>query len=162
MAEFENPTRRYKWFRPRQAARGYGFIGATNTPIVSLFNDSTGPELLVVRALRVVSSTGALSTSDFAQQGELGTEYGQPVLPLVPSMAAPPGTIYVADVTSVPQINGYNFTGPQSIDVFWEQDFPLAVIEPGWSYGLIGSIGKNLQVSFVWEHIFADELDFYY
>lgn len=160
--EGENPTRRYKWFRPRQAARGFAIVQPTNYAAVGLFNNSTGPQYLVVRAMRIYDDTGVLFAQDYNLRGHL-TSISQTSIPIVSSTPQIPGQVYYDDLAAFPDNTGYQFDGPKDTDVYWEQPFPLAVIEPNWSYVVVNATtGDVTQVAFIWEAVDPDELDFLY
>jgi hypothetical protein len=162
VAESENPTRRYKWFRPRQAARAtYYNPGFTNFfATVDLYNNSTGPYYLVVRALRISSFSGALQGTLYYARGQTTGSYKNGV-PLVPSSATPPGLVGQAAIAAIPANQDFAFEQAASVDNFWNHDFPLAVLEPGGALVCSNKVVTvDLQVAFIWEYITADELDF--
>lgn len=152
--EGENPTRRYKSFRPRQAMLGsYLSTAPTHTATISLFNNSTGAQYLVVRDL-FIPTVSAAPAFVSQQQGQIGTTAGLQQ-PVVSSNAALPGLVFFNDTTTV-----YNSAWLWSNGSF-SHEFPLAVLLPGWSFVVQARTGAQaLAVGFIWEAIFADELDF--
>jgi hypothetical protein len=156
--EGQNPTRRYKWFRPRQAARGTENAGATNYATVRLYNDSTGPVILVVR--EVVWLTGAGTLSIAMGQGSIGVAgaFGS-IQNLIPGTARIPGKLLVNDDAAL-QVPDYVFsTGAPYAS--WLHDFPFTVIPPNWHLAMQNrSQGVSCLVGVMWEAILADQLDF--
>lgn len=160
--EGENPTRRYKWFRPRQAAQTGGGITPTNFGAVGLFNDSIGDRVLVVRSIRATSDGVNIEAQTYNLHGHLSTiQAGQ--IPVMSSTPQIPGTLYMQDLASLPSNLGYQFSAVINGDSYWPHDFPFAVIEPGWSLVAVNEQqGKSTTVSFMWEAIYIEELDFFW
>lgn len=161
MAEGDQGTRRYKWFRPRQAARGQGFIsGPTNYGTVALWNSSTAAQIMVVRALRVLTSSQDTPSVCYLQ-GSIGGTAGV-VQPLVPGDAAPPGKITsLDDATQITP--DWWFSLPSSGDDWWPHNFPFAILLPNWSLVVqANSKAENCRVSFLWESITEDQLDYFW
>jgi hypothetical protein len=157
--EGENPTRRYKWFRPRQAARGYADSGVTaNFGTVSLFNDSLGSHYLVVRSFFAGHNSGdnaVLSVS----QGVLGTVVAGATQSIVAGDAKLPGALYIA--TPAAALSAPLISSNSSQDPSLYAGFPLVVLLPGWSLVEQPANGAaRMDGFFLWEAIFADELDF--
>lgn len=154
-----NPTRRYKWFRPRQAVRAH-FLTVTpaNWATLALFNNSTGSQLLVVRDYGIDPFSTAAGVI-FFQQGKFGTLQAGDVTPIVPSGGALPGQFYYDDeatARSTAQIGAVSGTPQQ-----WVHDFPFWIIEPNWSLVFqSNTIGQAVGVFVGYEAIFADELDY--
>ena len=163
--EGENPTRRYKWFRPRQAMRGYITVSPNNDGTLSLFNNSSGTHLLVVRALSMgwIGGTNGLNVGTFYNQGALGT-VGGVVQPLLPSGAALPGLLYSLDDTTnrVARWDYLNQPGLTETLGWWQHDFPFAILEPGWALCAHFVAGTKLTFSAMWEAIYPEELDWLY
>lgn len=165
MAEGENPTRRYKWFRPRQAARGSITLGnVTNYSTVALFNSSSGAHYLVIRDYETIFADPGGLTSIGYVQGQLGTAGGVKT-PLVPGEAVPPGILTSLDSATLltldwplPWMGG----AMNNSSAWWPHNFPFAVLPPGWSFVLQdNAVGSGLaQLNVMWEAILADELDF--
>src|SRR5215470_9005811 len=81
MPEGLNPTRRYKWFRPRQANRGYTpLVTPTNHLTAYLYNQGTGAQVLVVRqvywTLTGTALMGFVSGNAGSSQTTLGPMVG--------------------------------------------------------------------------------------
>ncbi len=156
--EGQNPTRRYKWFRPRQAARGAvtGFF-ATNYATISLFNTSQGPHVLVVRDFRVISNSGGNFVVANVQ-GSLGSAAGT-VANLFPADGAMPGQTYRFDNPNTLTAD-YGFQTSSGF-MGWPHDLPFGFIQPGWSLAFQStSTGQTIGLAFLWEAIGIDELDF--
>jgi len=161
MDEFQNPARKYKWFRPNQAARGFASVSATNKATVSLFNNSKGRNFLVVRDVRPWIADASLDLAVSYNNGQVGTSAGT-AQPLVPSMPAPAGQVFAID-TATAYNEDYSLISAAWLPGIWPHDFPFAVLEPGWSLVIQSTNnGLTLLCSFVWEAIEADQLDWFW
>lgn len=157
--EAENPTRRYKHFRPRQAARGgVGAVTPTNYATFALFNNSTASQLLIVRAVSYgINSApvqwGMIEARLTGTPGQTGNYF--------PSMGELPGLVDFSDQPAIlpgDYVDGYSLETSVSLAPF---PFPLAVIEPGWSFFIQAtSMGNPSAAGFIWEAIFPEELDY--
>lgn len=158
MSEGLNPTRRYKWFRPRQAAWLFGSFTATvNLSDIVLYNNSTGAQVIVVRDIYLILGNNGQPLLMKPVQGQFATLDSSFVpFPVVPSGPRPPGQIFTLDdataLSKVPEINSVA-GGP-----IWNHDFPLWVLEPNWS--LILQCAAGFAVSFLYEYLTIDELDY--
>lgn len=159
--EGENPTRRYKSFRPRQAARGLISPSGSNSTTACLYNNSTAAQILVVRDIVPYANSAPYAVVTSYQQGLLGTKGGL-VTPLWPGEAALPGVLTNFDTATA-------FTGDYALPIFqvangyafWTHNFPFAIIPPNWSLVVQDGTNRGIyQVSFMWEAVFPDELDF--
>jgi hypothetical protein len=160
-----NPTRRYKWFRPRQAARG--FISNYNTshdPAAGVLNNSTNAQLLVVRAvIATPAPTGGADFGLFYVQGNPGTAGGT-VRSLYPDTGNLAGQMWLFDTTTDYQIDFglQSVLGNVASAAVWPYDFPCGIVPPGWSLGFQVQGGPGyLTVSMLWEAIALEELDYY-
>lgn len=169
--EGENPTRRYRWFRPRQAVRGYGeSTTQLHYTTMSLYNDSTAAELLVVRHYTVQGVQdsqfqigvvqGALGSPAGGQTGAPGPFVGN----YLNQTGKRAGVINFLDDPLAR--DGDFFTvvdGPNLFTSRWDHDFPFAVLLPHESLFFQNATpGNEIQLALVWESIFPDELDFAY
>jgi hypothetical protein len=156
--EFDNPARRYKWFRPRQANRGViSLAGPTNSATLSLFNNSTGAHLLVVRAWSVAPTT-AMQVLIASQRGPQGSAGGV-VTPIVAGEAAQAGALYSLDTATA--LTPDWIAPVQTNWATWAQDFPFAIVMPGWSLSFQDSTAaETMYLAIFWEAILPDELDF--
>jgi hypothetical protein len=158
--EGENPTRRYKWFRPRQAANGYApLVAPTNYGTAGLFNNSTGAQYLAVRAFHCGGSTGAQLWSWLPglPSGATVQTTSQPALA---NVARLPGQIWTLDAAT---LLGDPFADYSAdTDFGWRHDFPFVIIPP--NYSLVyqqQATGNMVTFTITWEAIEADELDFW-
>lgn len=158
MAEGENPTRRYKSFRPHQASRGG--ITATQTAVnfatVSLFNSSTATQLLVLRSCGAAFSAGNILRG--YNQGPLGSHQGTE-FPLFPDVGSFPGQIYFQDAAAVlPRMIPWVIGG----DTADYGPLPIAILPPRWSFVLQSdTAGVSITYAdFMWEAVWSDQLDF--
>jgi hypothetical protein len=153
-----NPLRRYKWFRPRQAMRGViGITPSTNYGTVSLFNNSTAAQLLVVRDFFVITGTAGI-VDIILYQGSLGSAGGQ-MQPVVSGDAVTAGQLYSLDDASI-------LTADYAVNTAynqprWGHEFPFQILQPGWS--LVFQFATKtvlIDLSIMWEAILAEELDY--
>lgn len=156
--EIFNPKRRYKEFRPRQALRGMKVTGTpTNLATVGLFNNSSGPQLLVVRDLTINGpASDTVNISNVV--GQIGSSQGL-VHAMVPSQPGNPGLIASIDTATV--YPGDYAAALSTIGSFvWNHDLPFAVVEPGFSLVFQdGTAAHGITISLIWEAIATDELD---
>src|SRR5262249_60582120 len=90
--ELYNPTRRFKHFRPREAVRALKATAVpTNRATVSIFNNTTGPRVLVVRDFTITGTANDTVATSFAT-GQIGSSQGL-VSGLVAGEALPTGLI---------------------------------------------------------------------
>ena len=155
--EIFNPTRRYKHFRPREAARAQKTLTPTNKATFSLYNDTTGRSVLVVRDFTVQGTANDLVGTSY-QSGQIGTSQGL-VQPLMPSGGKTAGLL--ASIDTVTTYASDYILALSSLGAFvWQHDFPFAVIEPGWSLVFQAATAAHATtVAVVWESIQIDELD---
>ncbi len=162
--EGENPTRRYKWFRPRQAARFWNpheNVASAYTTLY-LYNNSTGPHVLVVRDIYPFSSNDNVCYFAY-ERGFSGSVTGT-IVSLYPGEALPPGQLYYEDRASAISPD-YQFpltiTGNPNPQLNWNHNFPFAVIPPGWSLVLQnGGTADGLGVAGFYEYVTIDQIDF--
>lgn len=155
-----NPRRKYKEFRPRQAVRGFKNTGTpTNLATVSIYNDSTGPFVLMLRDLAVSGNANDLVALSFFR-GQVGSSQGL-TSPVVAGDAKQNGLIASIDtVTVYPADYTLPLTG-QGV-YYWFHEFPLAGVLPGFSIVLQeGTAAHGIAISAVWEAIAIDELDYF-
>jgi hypothetical protein len=143
--------------------RGRGEVsGAAHFATVSLYNNSTGAQVLVVRDLHVDSNGEPIGTGYVS--GTIGTHTGLEASLLVGD-AIKPGLVYTLDDTTLLSYD-WGSTNGTAVDAWWPHDFPFAVIQPGWSLFVQcnnrGATPADYIVSFAWEAITSDELDFLY
>jgi hypothetical protein len=154
--EGENPGRRYKFFRPREAARGYiSVAGGSAFPSVYLFNNSSS-HYLVVRDFQTQVGSGSLIYLA-SVRGHTGTQGGT-IHPYVADMAQPAGQLWSDNAaTAISPDNLQKNTGNSPI---WGHDFPIGVIAPGWSMVFQQEISTaTMEIGIIWEAILPDELD---
>lgn len=156
--EYQNPTRRYKAFRPRQAYRGVITLATpTNNATLSLYNSGSGPQVLVVRAFTVAPTT-AKSVFIAREKGSQGSSGGliQPVMGATP---AGPGQLFSLD-TATALTPDYLAT-PQSNSPIWPYEFPVDVLVPGHSLVFQDTTAAEaFSLAILWEAITVEELDF--
>jgi len=159
--EIYNPTRRFKNFRPREAVRALKATGVpTNRATVSVYNNSTGPRVLVVRDYTVSGTANDFVATSFAV-GQVGSSQGL-VSGLVAGEQLPQGLIASIDTTTV-YAGDYSIPLGQPGFFEWYHDFPFAVVLPGWSLVFqCNTVAHALTVSAMWEAVSIDELDFFW
>ena len=157
--EGENPTRRYKFFRPRQAARGYISVsGGSAFPSVYLFNP-TSTHYLVVRDFQPVVGSGSLLYIA-SVRGKTGTQGGT-IHAFVGDTTTPAGQLWSDNAaTALTPDNLQRDTGNSSM---WSHDFPIGIVGPGWSMVFQQAVSTTtLELALIWEAILPDELDWSY
>jgi len=156
-------TRRYKWFRPRQAVRGSTQDQTANNYWTgALYNNSTGPSVLVVRDLRWFPLNHNIFYLTYYQGRLAGTNL--PAQPYFPGDATPAGLVDWSDQGSTLGAYDYSFVQPSGRWVaWWPHDFPIAIVPPGWSFvGQSQAKGEDGTLSLVWEVVSIDELEYMY
>jgi len=155
--EGENPTRRYKWFRPRQAAcAAAANVTTADYGTFFLFNNSQGSHYLVVvdAFLPIGSAIGARIKKSQGFSGSIAN----PTYPFIAGEATLPGLLYYSDEATA--FTDYDQLAQTYNPAFNNMVVPRAVIPPGWSW-VVGSPshGVEVSISVLWEAIFPDELD---
>ena len=149
---------------PRRCAVGYGSPETTGTPTVSLYNNSTGAHLLLVRDFQCrYKATDPVEIDVAIVQGVYnGSTFAMHGVPIFSGAPQPPGDIYVLDdPDSISLV--FAFTTGSTPAPLWTHDFPLAVIGPGYSWvaqGGAAATGFNLQI--FWEWMTPDDFEHYY
>lgn len=159
--ELYNPTRRYKHFRPREAARGLKATTVpTNRATISIFNNSTGPRILVLRDF-TLNGTAADTVNTSYQPGQIGSSQGL-VASMLPSQPSPGGLIASIDTATV--YPGDYQLALSSLGIFvWQHDIPFGVVEPGFSLVFQVNVAAHaLAVAAIWEAVSIDELDWFW
>ncbi len=162
-SDWNNPARRYKWFRPREAMRGQATpstAGAGDYNTKALYNDSTGPIVLVVRHWNCqVTAAGVVNF--FYNQGRLtGTNY--PAQPLYPGDALKNGLVDYSQPSSAGTPDFAIYLGAAGMEI-WRHEYPFAILPPGWSLVIqAGSTAAVMGAAFLWECVRIDELDYFY
>jgi|SRR6266481_1263959 len=156
--EGENPTRRYKWFRPRQAARGaIQLSGPANHATLSLFNDSKSTDVLVVRQFLVSGGSNGLVAVALMQTAQGSA--GGAIVPVVSGERRLSGALYSLDTAVLITPDYYLDFGDDA--TIWPIVLPFQVLEPNWSLVFQDlNNAQTMQLSILWEAIEADELDF--
>ena len=163
MAEGDPGTRRYKWFRPRQAARGgvpATTAGSGKFATISLYNSSTGPRVLVIRDWSISSTVGHVHGAGY-NQGRLSGTAGV-VTPFFPGDRAPAGLVdyQAANAALTPDYYVENLSGSS---MQWFHDFPFAIVPPGWAFYIqCVTANTNIDGGFIWEEVSIDELEYFY
>jgi hypothetical protein len=156
--EGENPSRRYKWFRPRQAYRGYILLAATHLWTLSLYNSGSSPKILVPRHFLPYDTSSTLV--DIALQRGTQGNSGGTISPVVPDTPTGNGTLYSLDTTTAVTPD-YFMTTNVLASTGWPLTIPFQVIQSGWSLTFQGSVaGKTGILAILWEEITMDELDY--
>lgn len=156
-----NPRRRYRDFRPREAMRGRSITGVpTNRATVSLYNNSTGRAALVVRDLSM-SGTANDTVAISYVGGQVGSTAGLQAA-LVANEAVFAGLVASIDTTTVYPGDYIAPLSAQGIFI-WTHDFPLGVVQPGYSMTFQCSTAAHaLTLALVWESVEIDQLDYFH
>ncbi len=147
----------YPRFNPYRAMRGGLLAGSpTNLGTLSVFNDSTGADLIAIWG---VLSTEAITLQQAfgATQGALGAATGtmQSYITGEPRKA---GQLNYLDTTTVlaPSLV-LNGVYSQSVTIL--PPVPLAILQPGWScYVQNQNAARVLSVSFLWQAVHIEDL----
>lgn len=162
-SDWNNPARRYKWFRPRQAFRGgipSTTAGAGKFATFSLYNSSTGPIVLIVRDWQFVG--GSASMVFGYNQGRLAGTAGTQNR-LVPGDAAGAGLVDYQAANAALTTTDYHLPIVPTAANQWMHDLPFAVVPPGWAFFLQCSTAATaITGALLWEEIAIDELDYFY
>jgi hypothetical protein len=157
--EHLNPTRPYHDVRPRQMARGLiTLTGPATSATLSLYNESLGDRLLVVRAYNLFTTVAHLVLVQL-QQGKQGTAGGS-VAPMIPGENVA-GTLYSLDTATVLPAPDY------MVDVIynrpaWDYAFPFQVLHPNWSLTFQDTTAaETMRLALMWEAIYPDQLDYF-
>ena len=157
--EGENPTRRYKWFRPRQAVTGsFSTPTPTNWATIWLYNDSTAGQVMVIRNVTINPNLNA-GLQYFERKGKSGILQAGGLHNYIQETAKLAGVFYYSDEATqfTDDILGASIASP----VTWNHEFPFRILQPGWSLVAQAlSSGANCGLIATWESIEADELDF--
>jgi hypothetical protein len=156
--EHLNPTRQYHDVRPRQMARGLITLTPVNSATLSLYNESLGDRLLVVRAYNLFTTVAHLVLVQL-QQGKQGTVGGASA-PTIPGEAVN-GTLYSLDTATALTSPDYIVDLPYNRPA-WDYAFPFQVLHPGWSLTFQDTTAAELmRLAIMWEAIYPDQLDFF-
>jgi hypothetical protein len=160
-----NPSRRYKWFRPRQAVRGHSDFtsGVNRYNIQGVQNNSNGSHVLVVRDwIIMAAAVGGGAGGWYASQTSPGTSGSLSIQNYMATAGQLPGTMVAGDSATSNYPNVWlNQINPGQF-LSWPHDWPFGVVEPGWCL-LWVSAGQNISagVSMIWEAIPIEELDYF-
>jgi hypothetical protein len=154
------PRRKYRDFRPRQAMRGFKGTGVpTNLATVGLYNNSTGPLVLAVRDIQIGGTAGDFIAMSY-QNLQLGGTSGK-VQALDSSGSVQSGLINGID-TATAYAGDYQFPLGTQGDFNWYHEFPIAILIGGVSLVMqCVTAAHAINVSFTWEAIAVDELDYF-
>lgn len=150
----------YPKLRLRHCARGkIGLASPSSGAVAYLFNNSTGRDLLAVWHVSALIELVPYATLVGAIQGHNGNAGGATGT-LVTGETAMPGALYVDDTATPPASDFYvpqNYSGADS----WPHDYPLAILQPGWSLFLAipGATGAQFNASFLWQRCGAEDID---
>jgi hypothetical protein len=160
MDETQNPTRRYKHFRPRQATFGQRATGTpTNLATVSLFNNSPGPQALMVRDVNLSSTAGDLIRAAYVP-GAVGTTSGI-VSQMIPTDGLQAG--FLASIDTATVFNGFYIVTAVQGAFTWYHDFPFAIVPVGFSLVFQNTTAAHaMSVALIWETVAEDQIDFSY
>lgn len=154
--DFDNPARQYRGFRPRQGASS-GFIATAPVQNANhgLYNNSPN-KYLVVRRVVCICVSAPVAVFEHLLRGAVSGI----VTPIVAGEALIDGQHTYSDAGS-PGTGNFLFTAPTQTGPSWNQDFPMAVLPPGWSLRVVDpTVAEAMSVSFFWEAVFPRELDF--
>ena len=146
-------------FRVARAMRS-GYIGTTPTNLGThtLYNNSTGANMLVIRDISVGCATAGDLIVGGITQTILGAVAGLAV-PLVAGMSSLAGLHYYADTATAISVDW--FAGAGELTGRFPHDFPLAILQPGWGFAVQDKTAAHqMMCSFIWEML--DPADVYF
>lgn len=150
-------SRRVNLFRCAYAQAIALGTGAQPSSQVALYNNSTGPDLLLVHMI-TCGILGSTSDSIVCAQGSIG---GTPatVFPMVTDEAPIPGIVSSSLTQAIitEQFWLVN-TGPGKTDYFAGGGLPARVLRPGWSLIVQDGNALVLSVSFLWEAVHTEDI----
>ena len=112
----------------------------TNTGVAGLFNNSTGPHLLVVWDFAINGSANTPASGFYLFKGALSQFDANGVSVLVDE-AAPDGQAQHDDLATIPTpVFDYNSGGLPSGNPF---AFPLAILKSGWAFVMVCNTPNN-------------------
>jgi hypothetical protein len=140
--------------RMRRAARAAGAVGGANFNTVQLWNNSSGRDVLVVRAIQITTPAGGDKCLAAYTQTQLsGLVMGG--VALVTGDQQPPGQTYQQSLAA-PLTADY-YLGFTVNNYYWQHDFPFAALQPGWGLNIaLDTIGQSIFVSFLYEAVPPD------
>lgn len=145
----------------KQMAAGQASQAASvgNSGVVTLYNDSHSPYVLVVRDFQVQSSINT-AVYYFLTQQRIGTLQYQGVA-LYTGQAAPAGQIWAGLSSSFPPDSEWVYTlGTSSLlGSGWFHDFPFCVLQPGWSLAAWGTTDTTMVAGFTWQWVPPNALE---
>lgn len=146
------------YVNPRRCARGaVPTFTTVNTGEAALFNNGSGAQ--VIRVWMVIGS--AKSSNDYGityLQGRLTTQNVGTINPVVSGDPVPIGLLDRDDVAT-PLVPDFYLAFPAQIPIGMGNQYPLAVLNPGWSLVAIQLSGPNpFDCSFFWDWCYPDEL----
>jgi hypothetical protein len=142
----------------RRCARGSNpeFFTANNAK-VALYNNSLGPELILVWQFQILAIDAPPAQFHYQQGQPSGTNFL--VEPIVPGDAPPPGLLIGYDDPAV--IPGSWQEDNTSGQPQWPATFPFAVLQPGWSL-VVENVAVDAQgpiIQYFWEAILSKYFD---
>jgi hypothetical protein len=130
----------------------------TNLATHTLFNNSSGPNVLVVMRVSVWIATADLVVGGVTR-APAGAALGA-VSPFVTGGQPPAGLHYYADTASA--LTPVDFIpGPVTALNVWDLSFPLLALQPGFGFVIQNSVSAHaMPCSFVWA--FLDPADLFF
>ncbi len=143
-----------RWARRGMRGRGSAASLASNYSSVSLYNNSSGAESLIVRWVNNYQ-TQTLGLGFWWQQGVFGATAGK-WEPITATQALLAGQVWSNQTTVAPTL--YYETFNLSIHHVVTPEWPIAVIPPGWSLVAgVNTVATGVFVSWLWEAVPASE-----
>jgi hypothetical protein len=144
-----------QWARRGHRGRGTTTASGSAFNVISLYNNSTGNELIVVRNV-VTDALHGVIFGVMHSYGATGSNTGT-VTRIMAGEPVRAGQIYV---TNVPNTNVPDFYPAMNAGQVNEwPDWPVSILPPNWSlWALNQVISTQLSVSFLWEVVTASEL----
>ena len=138
--------------------RGYAenIIGVPSAG-VGLYNNSPQNHYLVVRDVRSGSLRVAVLLIRSAHLATIPTASGT-VVPIVTGERAGPGFLYTFNDTSTVVPSDYPISPSTAALPGWVHEFPVAVLQPGWSLEVVLFDAPYSWIGFYWEYVTPDQM----
>lgn len=141
-------------FYPRRASRGAIATASEASYCATLFNNSSGPQLLVVRFVCADPNQAEPTYLGYVQ-GQQGAPGGI-VTPMVPDMPAQPGILTSWAAPSVTWVDHCLVFNTSM--AYWPHEWPIAILPPNWSLAVYSQANQST-IYLVWDWVYAHEFD---
>lgn len=132
--------------------------GSSSRPLVELYNNGTGADLLLIWSVAMGSGAAAPGVSAGVEQGHTAQTRGIET-PVVTGWMPQSGQIFSATSSSALTLD-YGCTGSSAALPLQGSGVPICVLQPGWSFFLQNrSTGNNdIPIGIIWQAVHPDDL----